>query len=152
MSSSRYQQMLRLPKSKRPNNVIIPPEYFESGEIGRQTAVGDDYFSSKESESSTRMVLDTFVNLLPEWKRSAVQMCIMSNMTYEQAAEEISVLRGKTTDKKTVWRWAKAGVDDLKLWLIKSPWVAHVTNRKIPVESLDRKTKTSLPWEQNNGV
>ena len=143
--------MLKLPKSKRPSNVIIPPEYFESGEIGRQTAQGDDYFSSKENENSTRMVLDTFVNLLPEWKRSAVQMCIMSNMTYEEAAYEISGLRGKRTDKKTVWRWAKSGVEDMRKWLVKSPWVGHMTNKKIPVESIDTNKPVALPWEQNNG-
>ena len=136
---------------RRAAHSIVPPVYFESGEIGRQTAQNDGYFVSPMAEDSTRIVMDKFVSLLPEWKRSAVQMCVMANMTYEEAAEEISILRGKKTDKKTVWRWARAGTEELKKWLIKSPWVAHVTNKKIPVESLDKKIPIGLPWGQNNG-
>lgn len=137
--------------NRRPPDAIIPPDYFDSGEIGRQTSSGDSYFTSSEREDSTRMVLDTFVKNLPEWKRSAVQMCIMSNMTYEQAAEHISSLRGKKTDKKTVWRWARAGVEDLKAWLVKSPWVSPMTNSKIPVQRLDVDRPIELPWERDNG-
>lgn len=135
---------------RRPPDAIIPPDYFDSGDIGRQTSSDDDYFG-KDIEDSTRMVLDNFVQHLPEWKRSAVQMCIMSRMTYEQAAQEISVLRGKKTDKKTVWRWAQEGVEELKTWLTKSFWVSHITNGKIPVESLEESRPINLPWEQEDG-
>lgn len=126
----------------------VPSEYFDSGDIGRQTAHSDKHFYKYHLENSTRMVLDTFVNLLPEWKRSAVQMCVMSRMTYEEAAKEISKLRGKPTDKKTVWRWARSGLEDLKKWLIKSPWVGDMTNKKIPVESIQKKKPINLPWEK----
>jgi hypothetical protein len=139
-----------LPRS-RAANALVPPEYFESGNIGGQTAKRDVYFSTPNAEDSTRIVMDNFVNLLPEWKRSAVQMCIMANMTYEKAAEEISMLRGKQTDKKTVWRWARAGVEDLKVWLMKSPWVGAMTNDKIPVDAIDDKKPVSLPWRRSNG-
>lgn len=139
-----------LPRA-RSARAIVPPEYFESGEIGRQTARQDNYFTSAEAEESTRMVIDNFVNQLPEWKRSAVQMCIMANLTYEEAAEEISVLRGKKTDKKTVWRWAKAGVEDMKKWLVKSPWVAAMTNDKIPVQKIDSRKPVVIPWRIDNG-
>lgn len=137
--------------NRRPPDAIIPPEYFDSGEIGRQTSSGDNYFTSKRHEDSTRMVLDTFVKNLPEWKKSAVQMCVMSNMTYEQAAEHISELRGKRTDKKTVWRWARSGLEDLKVWLVKSPWVFYMTNSKIPVQRFDTKKPIQPPWKLNNG-
>jgi DNA-directed RNA polymerase specialized sigma24 family protein len=136
--------------NRRPPDAVIPPDYFDSGEIGRQTASGDSYFSS-DYEESTRMVLDNFVKHLPEWKRSAVQMCVMSNMTYEEAAKEISALRGKRTDKKTVWRWAKSGVQDLKTWLSKSFWVSHITQGKIPVAALEETKPINLPWEKADG-
>jgi DNA-directed RNA polymerase specialized sigma24 family protein len=136
--------------NRRPPDAIIPPDYFDNGEIGKQTASADSYFAWNYEES-TRMVLDNFVKHLPEWKRSAVQMCVMSNMTYEQAAEEISNLRGKKTDKKTVWRWARSGVEDLKTWLSKSFWVSHITQGKIPVASLEKTKPINLPWEKSNG-
>lgn len=136
--------------NRRPSNAIIPPDYFDSGEIGKQTASDDDYFSS-DYEESVRMVLDNFVQSLPEWKRTSVLMCVMSNITYEQAAKEISAMRGVKTDKKTVWRWAKAGLEDLKEWLSKSFWVSHITNGKIPIEILESSKPINLPWEKKDG-
>jgi DNA-directed RNA polymerase specialized sigma24 family protein len=136
--------------NRRPPDAVIPPDYFDSGEIGKQTASGDDYFST-DYEEAVRMVLDNFVQHLPEWKRTAVLMCVMSGITYEEAAKEISTLRGVKTDKKTVWRWARAGVEDLKTWLTKSFWVSHITNGKIPVAALEHTKPISLPWEKQDG-
>ena len=140
-----------LPRARSAHS-LVSPDYFENGEIGRQTATRDDYFSSPDAEEASRMVIDNFVNQLPEWKRTAVQMCIMANLTYEEAAEEISILRGKKTDKKTVWRWARAGVEDMKGWLVKSPWVASMTNNKIPVERINKSKPIDLPWRSKDGV
>jgi DNA-directed RNA polymerase specialized sigma24 family protein len=128
----------------------INPEYFDSGEIGRQTADEDKYFAS-DSEPSVRIVLDNFVKFLPEYRKTAVEMCVMAGLTYEEAADEISLRRGIKTDKKTVWRWARAGLEDLKLWLSNSPWVSAATNGKIPVERLDELIPISLPWEDEDG-
>jgi len=136
--------MRRLP------DVSIPHEYLESGDIGRQASTKDEYFA-KDIEPSTRIVLSNFVALLPEYRKSAVEMCIMGGISYEEAATEISKLRGVATDKKTVWRWARLGVEDIKQWLLSSPWVGALTNGKIPVEYLDANKPISLPWEDNDG-
>jgi len=95
--------------------------------------------------------MDDFVTLLPEYKKSAVEMCVMANMTYEQAAQKISEHRGINTDKKTVWRWARQGVEEVKTWLMASPWVGALTNGKIPVEYLDKTSSINLPWEEDDG-
>ena len=98
-----------------------------------------------------RIVLDDFVNLLPEWQRSAVQMTVMANMTYREASEIISTLRGIPTDRKTVWRWSKSGVEQIMEWMRKSPWVGAITRNKIPVEYLDKITEATLPspWRED---
>ena len=129
---------------------LVSPDAFGSGEIGRQTASEDQYFK-QEPEPSVRMILSYFVQHVPEYKRSAVEMCVMSQITYEAAAEVISVMRGTPTDKKTVWRWAKAGLEDIKGMLIRSPWVNAATNGKIPVEFLDPSIPIDLPWEDDDG-
>lgn len=78
-------------------------------------------------------------------------MCVMAGLTYEEAARTISVYRGIQTDKKTVWRWARQGVEEIKDWLVASPWVGALTNGKIPVEYLDKSLSISLPWEEDDG-
>jgi hypothetical protein len=128
----------------------VSPDAFGSGEIGRQTAVEDEYFK-QNPEPSVRMILSHFVQHVPEYKRAAVEMCVMSQITYEAAAETISAMRGLPTDKKTVWRWAKAGLEDIKRMLINSPWVNAATNGKIPVEFLDPSIPIDLPWEDDDG-
>jgi hypothetical protein len=128
----------------------VSPDAFSSGEIGRQTAIEDEYFK-ENPEPSVRMILAHFIQYVDEYKRVAVEMCVMSRITYEAAAETISVMRGVPTDKKTVWRWAKAGLEDIKAMLIRSPWVNAATNGKIPVEFLDPEIPIDLPWEENDG-
>ena len=129
----------------------VDPQYFESGQIGSKTAKPDEYFA-EDYESSERIVLDNFVAFLPEYRKSAVEMCIMGQYTFEEAAREISIRRGVETDKKTVWRWAQAGLEDLKRWLMDSPWVNAATAGKIPVELLDASMPVQLPWEDEDGV
>ena len=129
---------------------LVSPDAFGSGEIGRQTSVTDEYFK-QNPEPSVRMILSHFVNNVPEYKKSAVEMCIMSQMTYEAAASIITTQRGVDTDKKTVWRWAKAGLEDIKGMLIRSPWVNAATSGKIPVEFLDPSIPINLPWEEDDG-
>jgi hypothetical protein len=134
----------------RRSTSLVSPEAFGSGEIGRQTAVTDEYFK-QNPEPSVRMILSHFIQYVPEYKKSAVEMCVMSQMTYEAAAETVSIMRGVHTDKKTVWRWAKAGLEDIKKMLINSPWVNAATNGKIPVELLDPAIPIDLPWEEDDG-
>lgn len=133
------------------STVFIDPALFDSGAVGLSTAKRDSYFGNLP-EDVVRMVMDNFVKQLPEPKKSAVEMCVMSQITYEEAARNIAVMRGLPTDKKTVWRWAHAGLEDLKEWLIDSPWVSAITEGKIPVDMLDPAMPIGLsPWEENNG-
>jgi DNA-directed RNA polymerase specialized sigma24 family protein len=125
----------------------VPPEFFDSGQIGAQTASYDK--EDNEGDDVVRIIIDDFIQFVPEWKRSAVQMTVMSKLTYEEAAEKISVMRGVPTDKKTVWRWAQEGLQIAKDYLIASPWVGAMTNGKIPVEYLDDSKEIYLPWKNN---
>ena len=129
-------------------SVPIDPGAFDSGDIAGKTGDYDDYFGS-DSEATVRMVFDVFIALLPDHHRTAVEMCVMSSITYEEAAEYISLQRGVKTDKKTVWRWAKAGTEQLQKWLSESPWVAPLTNGKIPVDKLKDCLPPDLPWEDD---
>lgn len=131
-------------------SVPIDPGAFESGEIAGMTGSNDGYFTN-DVEPTVRMVLDVFLSLLPDNHRNAVEMCIMANLTYEEAAERISIQRGIKTDKKTVWRWARAGMSQLQKWLSDSPWVEPLTNGKIPVDRLKTTLTADLPWEDNDG-
>lgn len=115
---------------KRPRQAIVSPDYFASGEIGAQTADYDKYFTTGE-EPTLRIMFDHFVAKLPEPQKSAVQMCIMSRLTYEQAAEHFTVERGINTDRKTVWRWAQQGVEMLARMLKAAGWAAAMSP-KVP--------------------
>lgn len=115
---------------RRPRRTSIDPEAFGSGAIGAQTATYDNYFED-DKEPTIRIVLAHFVNRLPEPQKSAVEMCIMAGMTYEEAARHISVDRGIVTHKKTVWRWAKQGVNMLGQMFHNAGWVGAI-DPKVP--------------------
>jgi DNA-directed RNA polymerase specialized sigma24 family protein len=115
---------------RRPRQTTISPDYFASGDIGSQTARTDEYFATN-SEPTIRIVMDNFVSRLPEYQKSAVEMCVMAGMTYEQAANIIAVNRGVATDKKTVWRWAQQGVEMLGRMFKAAGWAAAISP-KVP--------------------
>jgi DNA-directed RNA polymerase specialized sigma24 family protein len=115
---------------RRPRRTTIDPEAFGSGAIGMQTATYDRYFT-EDKDSTIRIVLANFVNRLPEPQKSAVEMCVMAGMTYEEAAQHISIERGILTHKKTVWRWAKQGVNMLGKMFQNAGWVGAI-DPKIP--------------------
>ena len=125
----------------------VPPEFFDSGSIGAQSASYDE--KEKDSDDVVRVIIDDFIQFVPEWRRSALQMTVMAKLTYEEAAEKISELRGVRTDKKTVWRWAQEGAEIVKEYLMASPWVGAMTNGKIPVEYLDDSKEIYLPWRED---
>lgn len=110
---------------RRPKTAIISPEYFDSGEIGRQTSSDDAYFRAV-GETTMKIVIDHFLQRLPPMHRAAVEMCVMSGMTYNDAAERLSAERGIDTDPKTVWRWARKGVDQLTEMFDNAKWAASL--------------------------
>lgn len=114
----------------------ISPDLFESGDIARNTGVEDEYFK-EEGEEAVRMVLHVFMDMLPKWEREAIEMTIMKRYTYEEAAKQISLARGKRTDKKTVWKWTRVGMERLRGWLAQAEWASHMTGMKIPMEDDD---------------
>ena len=130
--------------------ISLDPNLFSSGDIGLKAADYDEHFGNN-SEPTLKMVIDVFLSLLPENHRSAIEMCVMSNITYEEAAQRISIDRGIKTDKKTVWRWAQTGIEQLRKWLTDSPWVAPLTNHKIPIEAIKSSLPPQLPWEDDDG-
>jgi len=115
---------------RRPRRTTISPDAFGTGEIGAQTASTDRYFY-EEKDSTIRILLDHFVGRLDEPQKSAVEMCIMAGMTYEEAARYISVQRGIETHKKTVWRWAKQGVNTLGVMFQQAGWATAISP-KVP--------------------
>ena len=115
---------------RRPRKTTISPDAFGTGEIGAQTATHDEYFKD-DKEPTIRIVLAHFVDRLPEPQKSSVEMCIMARMTYEEAAQHITVQRGIITDKKTVWRWAKQGVNMLGDMFRSAGWAGAIAP-KVP--------------------
>lgn len=105
----------------RPRAISIDPSFLEDGAIGAQTATTDKYFSNNV-EPTLRIVMGHFVEQLPEPQRSAVEMCVMKNMSYREAAEWFTVERNYVTHKKTVWRWAQSGLKMLRLMLNEASW------------------------------
>ena len=109
---------------------LVDPEYFASGEIGAQTADHDEYFK-QGGEKTLRILIGYFVEQLEEPKRTAVQMCVMQGHSYAQAARVIGEERGRDTDPKTVWRWARKGLQDLARMLDAAKW-APAIEPKLP--------------------
>lgn len=113
---------------RRPRTVTIDPSYLTSGDIGAQTAHYDTPFES-DAEPTLRIVVDYFLQKLEEPQRTAVQMCVMEGISYAQAAEWFSGERGIKTDPKTVWRWAKQGVERLGKMFERAGWAKAIEPR-----------------------
>lgn len=113
---------------RRPPTAFVDPEYFDSGAIGQQTAVEDQYFRTG-AESTLRIVVDNFLQKLEPNERVAVQMCIMEGQSYGEAAKWFTIERGIKTDPKTVWRWARKGLAKLTSMFDKAGWVAQLDPR-----------------------
>lgn len=116
---------------RRPPTAFVDPEYFESGAIGAQTAQEDEYFRSG-AEPTIRIVIDTFLQKLDRNERIAVEMCVMQRHSYAEAAKWFTQDRGRRTDPKTVWRWARNGVKKLGGMFERSGWVSQFDERLAP--------------------
>lgn len=115
---------------RRPRQTTLDPALLDGGLIGSQTASIDKYFESGEADDVLTIVVQNFVDKLNEPRKTAVKMCIMQGISYAEAAETISVLRGIQTDPKTVWRWAQQGVQSVGRMLQAAKWTSEVT--KVP--------------------
>jgi DNA-directed RNA polymerase specialized sigma24 family protein len=113
---------------RRPKTAFIDPAAFGSGTIGASTANTDTYFSTSH-EDTLRILVSNFLDQIPEPQRTAVEMCVMSLMTYDEAAQYFSAIRGRPTHRKTVWRWAKSGVEMLGRMLKEAKWAAEIDPR-----------------------
>lgn len=67
-----------------------------------------------------------FMEKLPEPQKSAVEMCSMKKMTFDEAAEWFTAQRGIKTDRKTVWRWNRRGLKMLERMLHDAKWTSEL--------------------------
>jgi len=113
---------------RRPARTTLDPAALDSGDIGRQTSVSDDYFAAGV-EPTLRIVVSHFLDQMPDKQRAAVEMCVMKRMTYKEAAEWFTVERGIKTDAKTVWRWAQQGIEQLGTMFANARWTTSIEPR-----------------------
>lgn len=116
----------------RPGRTTIEPRTFEYGAIAQQTGQWDTYFADVEPDAF-QLILAALVERLQEPDRASVQMCVMAGMTYQEAADWFTAVRGATTDRRTVWRWARRGLLTVQEWLEVSPWVSAMTAGRVPL-------------------
>ena len=118
---------------RRPQRTTLDPRSMDYGEIAKQTAIEDRYFDNDRLEALA-LILDHLVDQLIEPDQSAVRMCVMANLSYPEAGRLLGNERGgKPYDPKTVWRWARRGVLQLKEWLTASEWLSDMTGGRIPL-------------------
>lgn len=110
---------------RRPRQTSLNPAFLDSGSIGAATASHDEYFTQRP-EPTLRIVLDQFLQRVPEPQKTAVEMCVMKRVTYKDAADWFTTSRGITTDPKTVWRWAQQGVAMMGKMLANAAWAGAV--------------------------
>lgn len=109
----------------RPKQTRIDPVWLEHGDIGAQTAHWDTYEWDRQGDSLT-VVLDRLVERLPEHQRQALRGTVMAGMSYA----EVGRLMGR--DRKTVWRWARQGAEQVGVWLADTPWLRVLVADQLP--------------------
>lgn len=117
---------------RRPKKTTIDPSWLADGSIGTATAHEDAYFEGT-SPDALALILSHLVDQLPEPDRSAVQMVAMAGMTYEDAAEHLAAARAVRPHRKTVWKWCRRGLLQVKTWLAEAGWATELTAGRIPL-------------------
>ena len=117
---------------RRPKRTTIDPAALADGEIARQTGSRDRYFGLPDDVLT--LIVQAMVDRLPEPDRSCVRMTVMSRLSYAEAGRLLGVDLGRAgaVDPRTVWRWARRGVDLLRVSLAESPWAADMLVDRVP--------------------
>lgn len=105
---------------------MLDPSWLRGGSLGSQTATHDNPFPEMRDDV-VALVVDRFIERLPDKEREAVSMCVIGGMSYAEAGAEMG------HDKKTVWRWCKRGLGRIESWITGAPWLRELAGDRLPV-------------------
>lgn len=106
----------------------VEPRAFTEGNVARRAAAPsvEDLFAGEEREV-VGALLAKMVELLPDERhRVAVQLTQMQGLTYSDAAELMVPVHGRRPHPKTVWTWARDGLEQLAGWVDTTPWLVEL--------------------------
>lgn len=137
---------------REPRRSPVEPRSFEEGTIARIDASAS---AEQEALGELRrhvlgLVLVELVRFIEDRRwRSAVELTQLEGISYADAAELMVADLGYRPDPKTVWLWARNGVEQMTAWVQTTPWMAelmpsmpieHPTTATDPVPLEDRLT------------
>ena len=118
-------------RPRRPDRTTIDPDLLTRGDIGALTAHHDRYFQT-DDPGALEVIFARAVARLREPDRDCVVMVSMHGMTYDEAAELLHPELGRRVHRKTIWRWAQRGLDQLRDELAGSSWAAILLADRLP--------------------
>lgn len=100
------------------------PSRADSGVLAGDLSYEDVYFGNDEiGEDSAALVLDTLLVDLPERQRAAIEMCVLAQMSYAEAARMMGC------SDQTMRRETLRAIEFLRTKLDATPWLAAILDR-----------------------
>jgi RNA polymerase sigma factor (sigma-70 family) len=100
------------------------PSRADSGILAGDLSYEDNYFTNDEiNEDSAALVLDTLLSELPDRQRAAIEMCVLGQISYAEAARMMGC------SDQTMRRETLRALSKLKDRLEVTPWLAAILDR-----------------------
>lgn len=131
----------------RPQRTSFDPAWLESAGWGEKFSVDiHELMGATDGPDVLALVIDRLVERLQEPDRTCVHMSIMAGCTFQETADLLSEERwladpdAPPVHRKTAWKWAQRGLDQVKAWLVGTPWLLEMLAGQVPVDRPERES------------
>ena len=108
---------------KRGKDLPYDPSRADSGVLATPLSYHDKYFEIEPQEDSALLVLDQLLDGLPDRQRAAIEMCVISQISYAQAGRIIGC------SDQTMRRETMRALSALRERMSQTPWLATMLDR-----------------------
>jgi len=117
------QKARHLPTVRRGKDIPYDPSRSDSGVLAGDLSYHDEYFANEPGEDASSLVLDTLLEDLPDRQRSAIELCIIGQVSYAEAGRMMGC------SDQTMRRETMRAIKVLRERLEGTPWLAAILDR-----------------------
>ena len=118
-----YRKQDTYPTVRRGKDIPYDPSRSDSGVLAGDLSYTDEYFVNEPSEDASSLVLDTLLQELPDRQRSAIELCIIGQVSYAEAGRMMGC------SDQTMRRETMRAIKVLRERLEGTPWLAAILDR-----------------------
>jgi len=114
---------------RRGKDIPYDPSRSDSGVLAGDLSYYDTYFANDPGEDAASLVLDTLLQDLPDRQRSAIELCVIGQVSYAEAGRMLGC------SDQTMRRETMRAIKALRERMEGTPWLAAILDRSyLPTE------------------